>query len=186
MPKLTAKVRGLFAARWKQRIEAWSSVKKLSAAVKTPDELRWVYWQEYGTAATGESGHASGHSYPIDPVNAKALVFPGPGGKTVTLHVDHPGIPARHSVRDVLPDIRRQTREALREVLSDSGADYPDRVRASLLASAEAAKGAVTDSLEENLKGVRPGGDGIPAGRLEGESAASVFDALSTVVDTSD
>lgn len=79
------------------------------------------YWLEFGTAGrqdptpptpiegvkstmqTPHTDHAG--TYPIDPVNAKALRFETEGGIRFAMHVDHPGIRPRLIYRSVRGEI---------------------------------------------------------------------------------
>ncbi len=183
MAMLKAKVQGLFTKKLNARIEAWNGAPKSGAQLYAPDELSWWYFQEYGTANKGVHG---GATYPIEPVDAKELVFPGPGGAGVTRthHVDHPGIPPRKAITQVLPQIQDNIKKLIRQSLADGGVDQPGLIKDAVLQAAEDAKALIVESIAEHIPGTRSGTEDIPAGRLHGSTAASVFADLSTIVDT--
>jgi hypothetical protein len=180
-----AKFEGQFAEQIQARIDKWSGAQPLGSRIHVPDEVSWWYWQEYGTGAAGEAPQASGHSYSIDPVVAKELRFPGPGGVvTRTRHVDHPGIPARHSVGKVIPEIHAETGRMIREAFeSDNAADDLNALQSALHEATQSALQTIVESIAEHIPGTRAGTDEIPAGRLRGRTAASEFADLATVID---
>lgn len=88
-----------------QRRADWQQAR-LSARVTVPPELKWWYWNEFGTAARGDTSRgASGSAYPIDPINKELLSFPTEEGQVVAKHVDHPGIHPHRFVQNSLPGI---------------------------------------------------------------------------------
>src|SRR6478752_1499987 len=130
--QFNVKTNGAFGAHLQRRIEAWHG-RKIGARIRVPPELSWWYWQEFGTATRGDQPQASGHTYPIYPVNAKMLSWPGASGQRVFSHgvPAHPGIPPRRSVTKVLDDIRQETQEGVRAALREGGADHPDLIHSA-------------------------------------------------------
>ncbi len=64
--QIKTSVRGLFLKRIEERLAQWQSVKQIRSRVYAPDELKWWYYNEHGTAART-----------IVPVEATRLAFPG-------------------------------------------------------------------------------------------------------------
>lgn len=177
-------IAGKFVEQVEARARKWADTK-ISARITVPDELVWWYWQEFGTAASGDAGRASGHTYEIVPVKAKYLIYPYQGKKVMTLKVEaHPGIKPRRSVTKALPDIRDNTKTTVRQALHQGGADHPELIREAILEATLAAKRRIVASIAENITGTRVGDPDnfISPGRLGGETAASVFDSQAQVV----
>lgn len=168
-------VTGDFATKMAARIEAWRGQgKKIAAGIHAPDELSWWAFQEYGTASRGEAG---GVPYTIDPVNAEALAFPGPNGTTIVRkQVIHPGIPPRHSVGKVIPDIEEASAEKIAAALNGGALDDPTLLVAAVTDAVTDAKAKIVESMAQNIPGTRVDG------KLLGRTASSVFDELAEVV----
>lgn len=170
---------GSFRKRLDSRMRKWRQVGSLAARIQVPRELRWWYFQEFGTGEQGESGVASGHSYPIRATNAPLLIFPWGGVVVQTVYVEHPGVPPRSSVRKVLSEIRSKAGDGLHKAFKNGAADSPRLLLNSLAATAQSAKGLIARSLHVNVPGTREAGeiDGVeyPAGKLKGRTAGDVF-----------
>lgn len=155
---------------------------RISGRITVPPELSWWYYQEFGTATLSEL-HPSKRWYRIDPVNAKVLSWPDPnepGGRTFREFTFHPGVRPRAIVRQVLSQIRNGAAQDL-EASMLSGGFRPEIVKQRLLdkTMVEALK-AIVRSMAVELPGTRPDG-----GKLEGQSAADVFESGAQIVDTS-
>lgn len=167
-----ASISGDFVSKIAARRDAWRA-RKIGALIYAPDALKWWIYQEYGTATRGQFG---GPRYPIDPVNAKVLAFPnGQGGTTLTPHVDHPGIPPRHSVEKALPQIEEFVMAALEQALNEGAADDPIALQEAVIKAVTEAKQLIVRSMSENIPGTRDDG------RLQGQSAAGAFESESEV-----
>jgi hypothetical protein len=187
MLPLTTRVSGQFSKAMQGRIQRLEGVT-ISARIEVPDTLVWWYWQEFGTASSGDAGRASGHSYEIVPKQAKLLVYPYNGQKVISLRVEaHPGIKPRRSVTKALPEIREATQANVRKALVAGGADHPELIRQAILESAQEAKRLIVESIAQNIPGTRDGDseEHISPGKLGGRTAASVFDEEAQVVDLS-
>jgi hypothetical protein len=118
----------------------------IAAKIVVPDSLRWYYWLEFGTALRGEAGHASGHTYDIDPVKRLVLAWPKSGGMHFAAHVVAPGIRPRAFIRKVLPDIRTAAGTAVGSALLASGFDLA-AAQSALTQSMSVAIEVMADSL---------------------------------------
>lgn len=163
----TGGISGDFLDRMSKRIEQWSG-KTISARIYAPDELMWWYWLEVGTAGP----------YPIDPINAKMLKFPGDAGEAVYAHhVEHPGIAPRHSVLQAMPEIQAQASVKIAEAMSEGGLDDATLLQAAVNTAVKEAKTQIAESIATNIPGTREDG------RLLGQTASSVFDAKAVVIE---
>jgi len=92
----------------KRQIE-FKSAKPVAYKIVVPEDLKWWYWLEFGTAGRqdADAPYKTSHSgtYSIDPVNAKALHFEVGGKSRFAVHVDHPGIRPRLIYRSVRTEI---------------------------------------------------------------------------------
>jgi hypothetical protein len=179
-----ATTRGLFLQQLKKRQEAWSQAK-LSARITVPPELDWWYWNEFGTATKADPGRGSGHTYSIEPKDAKALAFPGANGTVITARVDaHPGIKPSRSVAES----RAQIDELLKSIVGQAVAQYadnPQEIQRVLHTVAEQAVDIISDALSQNLNGVRNADPLFPnqMGKLHGQRPGDVFKQNASVVD---
>jgi len=170
-------VRGQFAQRLQDRIEKWAATNKVSARLRIPKELEWVYWQEYGVP---------GHT--ILPVESKMLAFPGEGGTELRDQVEWPGVKPHHTILNAMDEIADAAREHLVQAMNRGGADDPEIVKEEMAQAVETAKALIVSGYERDLPGTRPDNAEYPkqSGKLHGETAASVFDELAEVVDGSE
>lgn len=166
-----------FLAEAQRRAKQFSG-KKVAARIRANEDTQWWAYLEFGTALRGENP-AYQRTYPIDPVNAKMLSWPGAdGGRVFRSHVDHPGIHPHLIVRSVLKDIRTLAGAFLAEHLS--GADT-EQIRLLLLQEVmPQAKTMIVESIAERVTGTREDG------KLHGQTAADAFAAGTTIEDTSD
>jgi hypothetical protein len=144
-----------FLAEMRKRAAAFKGVK-VSAKIVVPNSLRWWYWLEFGTAGRQDANAPvrTTHSgtYPIDPVDALILSWPGDDGHRVfKAHVDHPGIIPRRFVQKVLPSIRDMVRHAVGSTLI-SNEITPDYVQFAVEKAAESAVAMMTESLAQETK----------------------------------
>lgn len=170
----------------RNKIQEWKGAK-IAARITVPPELQWWYWQEFGTAVGGRSGQtdptggASGHKYPIRPVNTTMLAWTGPDGKQVLVPEvkEHPGVPSHHFVTRTLPDNLEIAAIKLIAAM-DRSAWSVKTVRDSLLGETmPRVKENIVQMIELTLPGINPGG------KLKGQAAADVFDQESKIVDSS-
>lgn len=164
---------GQLIAALRDRYSKWSGLRA-SARLTVPPELSWWHHQEFGTAP-----------YPIDPITGEALAFPQGGQTVIREHVDHPGLKPKRMVTQVLPDIENKTSENVNRALAEGGIDDPEMVRAAVIQSVRDAKELIVQSIAQNLPGTRPANPDYPkqGGKLEGRTAAEVFEAEAVVVE---
>jgi hypothetical protein len=180
-----ATTNGAFGKRLEERIQKWASVRKAAARIRTPEELDWWYYQEWGTLPYSEKpdplGLVEGTAaiWRHGPPDGKdALAFDHNGEHVVTVMVPHhPGIPARHMIRDhAKPVVHEHMAEKLHGIAARLP-DHPELLQTFIQESAADAKDAIRDSFELLLSK-----HNRPNGRLEGKSAAEVFETKATIV----
>lgn len=113
----------------RRQIELKQDQKPIAYKLVVPEDLKWWYWLEFGTAGRqdSEAPFKSAHSgtYPIDPVNGKMLRIPdahipnSSDGSRFTFHVDHPGIRPRLIYRGVRAEILDYAQLAMSGCLKD-------------------------------------------------------------------
>lgn len=169
---ITSKIEGKFLKRLESLEKKYSSPFIIYRIV-IPPELIWVYYQEYGTATRGEPGKASGVPYDIRPVIGKYLKIPKQdGGYAFVKEIkDHPGIPARYSIKQVLPEIESYCREQLLKNSIISSNKDADKIAKDC---AKFAVAKIAESLDRNLKTSEDG-------KLEGRSPGTVFKKLAKI-----
>jgi hypothetical protein len=160
------------------------SFKPVSARLSVPPDLKWWYWQEYGTAISGEPGKASGRTYKIKPINYAYLKFPDPEGVYGSHEgLDkgdgyarrffvkaHPGVKPTHMIRSVLDEIEQLAKFDIVSALV-RGNYETEAVRQHLLSfTMEQVKSIIVRSISQNLLGYRPDG------RLGSKTAAQDFE----------
>lgn len=164
-----------FLAELRRRASALRTTT-IAAKIVVPDSLRWWIWLEYGTALRGEVGHASGHTYDIDPVKRLVLAWPSIGGMKFAAHVVAPGIRPRAFVRKVLPEIRINAAAAISAALITNSFS-PVAAQSALIESLDAAVNVIADSLAlETSPDVREASTGGI-----GRTASDAFRAEATV-----
>lgn len=160
-----------------QRAERWAAVKNVVANIHVPEDMIWWYYNEFGTANLGVKG---GKTYPIPSVGTTPMTFPDASGALITrLKVNHPGIKASHMVGRIEEEIRSYLVHAVIELLP-TGDFNPSTFKQGLLETIMVrVKELIKDSFATHLTGIRPDG------KLNGKSAAEVFDEQATVVEIS-
>jgi hypothetical protein len=151
----------------KRRKEQFST--ELSAVIKLPPSLWFIYMQEHGTATRGDNPRPA---YDIYPKNADVLSWMGPDGHRVFRQFikDHPGIPAQHFVAQELEEIRQELSAIVARTLIESGWDFAAVKEAFLTIGMEQVKQRVAQAIELRL-GKNPREDG----KLKGGSPADAF-----------
>jgi len=155
---------------------------KAAARITVPDgpEYRWWYFQEFGTATHNpDSPNPAG--YDILPVNGKGLAWTNPDGSRVVVpfvgfpHTrPHPGVIPRRFITDIEPTINRTVADRVAHSLTTSGFSF-EALRSALLTDIMPnIKSQIVQSMAEKLPGTREDG------KLAGQRAADVFDAIST------
>lgn len=163
-----------------QRLADWQSAN-LRARVTVPPELKWWYWNEFGTASRGDTERgASGNFYPIDPVNKKLLSFPTEEGQVVALHVDHPGIHPHRFVLNSLPGIMDFARINVRTAFIRSGGDV-EAVRIQLM---EVVMPEAITEIARFMFFALPGTRMGEYSGLNGQVASDVFEREAKIVNT--
>jgi hypothetical protein len=157
-----------FRDELKRRKEAFKG-PSISAVLKVPPSLWFIYMQEHGTSTRGD--HPT-PAYDIYPKNADVLSWVGPNGHRVFkqfIH-DHPGIPALHFIAQELEEIRQELAAVVARTLLESGWDFEAVREAFLNIGMEQVKQRVAQAIELRL-GKNPRDDG----KLKGENPADLF-----------
>lgn len=163
--------------------------RQAAARITVTDELKFWYYQEFGTATHAERGTDHPDGYTIDPVNAEALRLPMTSGHPDALLVPHvgppntvlhPGVEPKHMVTRVIDEIREAT-SALVVAAMQEGSYTFEPVHQAVLKSASDAKEVITASFEEQLPGERTD----PQGQKLATSAAEAFADDAEIVDLS-
>lgn len=194
---LRADFRGLFVQQLRERVKKWEGTQAPAARIVVPDELRWWYFNEFGTATKWEdpggrvlNARLAGvpppihgkQKYQIVPVDAKALAFPVRGTLVITKLVNHPGIRPSRSVTKALADIERTMKDRVRDALYAGAADDPTRLKEAVQEAAEQAIQHIAESMSRNLAGAREAVENGGEGKLGGRSAAEVFQSEARIV----
>jgi len=157
-----------FRDELKRRKETFAG-QEISAVLKVPPSLFYLYLQEHGTATRGDNPTPA---YDIYPRNADVLSWIGPNGHRVFrqyIH-DHPGIPALHFIAQELEEIRLDLAGIVTRTLLESGWDFDAVKEAFLNIGMEQVKQRVAQAIETRL-GKNPREDG----KLKGGSPAEAF-----------
>lgn len=180
--EFSVKSNGKFIERIQSRINKWSGLK-LAACLKVSEDLKWWYWNEYGTATYSEKAPTG--PYSIDPKNTDLLIFPDShtGEAVYTEHVTHPGIKPSRSVTKVWDEIVNQANQKLSEAFEQGALDNPQILKQAILDAVALGKELIVQSMAVNLPGYRDENPPISAGRLGGLTASQVFEAEARVVD---
>lgn len=144
--------------------------RNLSAAITVPEELKWWYYQEFGTVGP----------YTIAPRDGEMLKLPEKGDFPI-FHkaVTHPGVRAKHFIKKVEPEIQQMAAHKLAEALSSSGYD-PDAAHSALLQDVmPEVVNLISGSMETNL------GHSREDGKLHGENPADAYRDGAEIVDKS-
>lgn len=158
---------------------------RIAARIQVPSDLSFWYFLEFGTASRQDSAapiRGPGTSYPIYPVDANALSWPGPDGERIVRDkvLAHPGIRPHPFVRQTLPDIRSFAKADLIAALMGAGGFRTANVKAQLLGNT---MHRIVEMLSASLASAAPGTR--EDGKLDGNTAAEVFEEEAEVVDSS-
>jgi len=143
--------------------------KNLSAKVVVPPELSWWYYQEFGTVGPYS---IRGVVLPATPEYPEAKGFP---------EVHHPGVPARHFVRDSLQRIREESASTM--VTALHGGDYAYSAANEVLFSTIMVN--VIDTIAESMGQVLHQ-KGYEGSKLGGQQPEDVFKESATIIDSSE
>lgn len=176
---LSGKIEGRFLKAMQERSARWKNVK-IASRIEVPVELRWWYWNEFGTATKGDPEHgASGHYYTIVPVAAKELRFPHNGQMVFSKEVPHFGVKPSRSVTKVLVEIRENASAAVHDAFLHGAADDPQILKLTIFHATQKAKELIVESMSRNIPGVREAEPEL--GRLGGARASDVFEESAEV-----
>jgi hypothetical protein len=142
----------------KRQIELRSR-PRIGYTLVCPNDLRWWYWLEFGTAGKQDASapYKSEHSgtYDIDPVDKHSLAWTEGGVTRFAFHVDHPGIRPHLIYRSVREQILDNSYAFVAEAMEQSGISVAalDRVlRERVMPNARALMGT---QLEMQAPGVK-------------------------------
>jgi len=170
---LTVTSRGQFLDRLAARRTAAQEATVIASRIVVPEALAWWYYQEFGTAP-----------HQIAPRDSSQLVFPD-GGR-VSHPVQHPGTKPTRSVTKVLDEIEKAAAEMVRKAFLAGALDDPSLLRTAIHEATEEAKRLIVASIAQDLPGSRgPTDPNYPkqSGKLEGRTAAEVFEEMATIED---
>ena len=159
----------------RRRRQQFSSTK-LAAQIVVPPDLKWWYWQQWGTALRGDPGYASGRTYD-NPLEPTGFAFPDaefpntPTGYRVGQQLlSQPGIYPQHFVTKSIPEIMKYVGKNFMEAGHNSQYD-PKSIRNDLLTNTmQNAISIIVSAIGKALPGTRPDG------KLHGGTAAAVFE----------
>ena len=126
MPIMSMKVKStkFLSELWQRH---YSFGPKVTFRITVPESLSWWYLLEFGSAgrqdpsAPYRSQWGAGQTYPIDPVNGKALHWKDESGDHFAFHVNHPGIRPRLVYRGARDEIIEHAGTALGNYLATEG-----------------------------------------------------------------
>jgi hypothetical protein len=163
---------------------------QIGARIQVPSDLIWWYWLEFGTAGRQDAGapvRSGKTTYPIAPVDRggaatlDTLHWVDENGSHFPLRVAaHPGIRPHPFVRPILADIKAF---AVRDVLAALAGDGGFRVVNVKSQLMQNTMHRIVEMISESLATVAPGTR--PDGKLDGNTAAEVFEEGAEVVDGS-
>lgn len=167
------------------------SYPKLKYRIQVPPELRWWYWNEFGTAEFATEGRL-GDAYKI-PDGSKPgsewkggkISFPENGSLTTFItrkYVYHPGIHPHHMITSVLGEIKDIIRVQVAEAILSGVFDLEHLREVLMKNTMPDIKESIVFSFAMNLNT-----DGVRVdeyARLSGESAADVFRQHAEIVET--
>lgn len=166
--------------------QSLANVSYFAGRLVVPEQMKWWYWQEFGTATRGEKPYASGQTYSIAPVVAKALRWPNAtvpteadGSRIQSFVIAHPGIPPHRFVQKSLRDVRLIASSNLHDTLKGGVLRRLHTVRLSLIQKTMvAAKNRISQEIAAELPGTRPDG------KLFGGAASVAWLRHVRIVDT--
>lgn len=162
----------------RKRRSDWSAAGKIAARIVVPPDLRWWYWQEFGTAIGGRTrnvdstGGASGSTYSIKPLGPG---YPLKWPEGMAWNVNHPGVPSHHFVTRTLPDNLKLAAIKIIAAMDRSQWNVAT-VRDSLLGEVmPRVKENIVQMISITLTGTREDG------KLLGQTAADDFDQRANI-----
>lgn len=154
--------------------------RKVTGLLSVGPEAYFWYYQEFGTATRG----GSGEPYIIEATPGKTLTFPHNGSVVHVKAVLHPGIHPARFVSKSLPTILSEGGAALAERFMEMGFTVAAAADAMENVIMPMALDMIVTQLSVDVPGTRPAGEGYPAGKLEGQTAAEVFEGAATLTTT--
>lgn len=130
--------------------------------ITVPESLSYWYLLEFGSGGRQDpsapylSEVGEGRTYPIDPINGKALRWEEEGEQTFAFHVNHPGIRPRLIYRGVRDDILNYAGLSLGNFLVNEGmrlSSVSDALENDIMPFAVTAMGDAFESATPSLKG---------------------------------
>jgi hypothetical protein len=174
--------------------------RKASARITVPPDMDWWFYQEFGTATHFNEekvempvgvaqielpGTTAPSGYQITAKNGKLLRLP------ITIEfpeawegfsVHHPGVSPKAFIRRILPEIQKQSAEAMATALIESGYNITSVQEALMTEIMPAILADITNSMAEQLNA---GTDRDSPGKLGHADPASVFHSAASIVDSS-
>lgn len=166
-----------------QSMQARFSGKRISAKLTVPPEMMWWYWQEFGTASFAERDTTAPSGYEVpalaNQVEGKYLYFVS--RRDGAAHIRHSvfvlGIPARHMVTLVLPDVEALVKSDTATALKEGSYSFEFLHNYIITKTMPAIKRIIRQSFQDQLSNtVRE------TGRLD-VTAADEFEAQAEIVD---
>lgn len=130
--------------------------------ITVPESLSYWYLLEFGTggrqdpSAPYRTEIGEGRTYPIDPINGKALHWEDNGEQHFAFHVNHPGIRPRLIYRGVRDDILNYAGLSLGNFLVNEGmrlSSVADSLETDVMPYAVQAMGDAFENATPSLKG---------------------------------
>jgi hypothetical protein len=177
----------------------------VSARIVVPEDMKWWFYQEFGTATHFDSATVevppsvqvsdipattSPEGYEIHPVNAKAIRLPGfgAGPAQVVPFVGppwtqvHPGVSPKAFIRKILSTVHAAATAQLAQGLIDGGYEIAG-VRATLIDEVmPAIVDAIVESMDAEFTRIS---DRDTPGKLNFASPGSAFHSAASIVDSS-
>ena len=130
--------------------------------IEVPESLSFWYFLEFGSggrqdsSAPYRSNVGEGRTYPIDPINGKALHWKEDGADHFAFHVNHPGIRPRLVYRGVRDDILAYAGQSIGNFLVSEGirlSSVSDALANDAMPYAVAAMGQAFESATPEIAG---------------------------------
>lgn len=141
--------------------------------ITVPPEMRWWYWNEFGTATFAEKGTDNPGGYEISPTDAKILFFPRKNGEWVfRMSQWMEGIHPKHMITSINGELCNEAGRALMRALVQ-GHFKEESVRSMFMeVIMPRLKEMIKQSFEDNLdkyygSGGRPNNEHSSGGRLD-------------------
>jgi hypothetical protein len=151
---------GSFLDELMARRDSFGSI--VTFRITVPESLSYWYYLEFGTggrqdpSAPYSSEVGEGRTYPIDPINGKALHWKDDGADHFAFHVNHPGIRPRLIYRGVRDDILAYAGQSIGNFLVNEGirlSSVSDALANDILPYAIEAMGDAFESATPSLDG---------------------------------